>query len=391
MTHKYETVIIDKLLNKFEQSKSFIGNNKNNQKFSIKVSTLFPEYIEPSNYEVFNEVNEAIYILVLKKFIIAKANPANVYTTIYLSLNTLEKIYEYAHRAPKKDINISVSQLLESYKDKNGVLNRYCKTQIERLKLNKPVQFFNNDLTELVNILIAVDELLKVDKETFVRDFSVRVFNDSKKFESLKSKIVNLLYEYGEFFEKEAVLGSLNIIKNPTYVNFKGAGIISIKGQKIDLTKLCGDIAISSIMLPDIEDIIVTGKAVITIENLTSFHTFNDNSMFAIYLGGYHNLVRREFIKKIYEQNSNIDFYHFGDIDAGGFYILEHLRRETTTNFKPYKMDIETLKEYQHYSKKLTDNDRERLLRLEDSQYGDVISYMLENNCKLEQEAINII
>ncbi len=112
--------------------------------------------------------------------------------------------------------------------------------------------------------------------------------------------------------------------------------------------------------------------------------------MFVIYLGGYHNSVRREFIKKLYQQNPNIHFYHFGDIDAGGFYILEHLKRQTGVDFKPYKMDIATLKEYYCYSKKLTDNDHDRLAKLKDSPYNEVISYMLENNCKLEQEAINV-
>lgn len=235
-----------------------------------------------------------------------------------------------------------------------------------------------------------MDELLKVGTETFVRDFSVRIFKNSKIFEGLSSKVVNLLYEYGDFPDKDQVLGNLNIIKNPTYVNLKGAGIISIKGQIIDLSKLSSDVAVSAAMLSDIDSIEVTGKAVITIENLTSFHTFYDEDMFVIYLGGYHNSVRRELIKKIYQQNTNILFYHFGDIDAGGFYILEHLKHQTGVNFRPYKMDLATLKKYCNYSKKLTDNDRHRLLKLKESEFKEVICCMLENNYKLEQEAINV-
>jgi len=38
-------------------------------------------------------------------------------------------------------------------------------------------------------------------------------------------------------------------------------------------------------MLGDIDSIHVVGKAVMTIENLTSFHTFYDKDMFVIYLG----------------------------------------------------------------------------------------------------------
>ena len=57
--------------------------------------------------------------------------------------------------------------------------------------------------------------------------------------------------------------------------------------------------------------------------------------------------------------------------------------------FRPYKMDTATLKENIQYTKKLTENDRKRLLRLRDSNFSEVIDYMLENNCKLEQEAVN--
>jgi hypothetical protein len=184
------------------------------------------------------------------------------------------------------------------------------------------------------------------------------------------------------------VLAGLNIVKNPTYVNFKGTGILEISKQKLDLSVLRSDIAISSTMLPDIDKIIITGKSVMTIENLTSFHSAASNDNFLIYLGGFHNSVRREFIKKIYQQNPGVSFYHFGDIDAGGFYILEHLNRQTGIEFEPYKMDKETLMKYQNYSKKLTDNDRVRLNKLRDSQFSEVIDYMLENDCKLEQEAI---
>ena len=76
-------------------------------------------------------------------------------------------------------------------------------------------------------------------------------------------------------------------------------------------------------------------------------------------------------------------------MDAGGFYIFEHLKGQTGVEFRPYKMDIDTLKEYFQYTKELTENDRERLLKLRDSIFGEVINYMLENNCKLEQEAVN--
>ena len=55
----------------------------------------------------------------------------------------------------------------------------------------------------------------------------------------------------------------------------------------------------------------------------------------------------------------------------------------------PYKMDTATLRANLSYTKKLTDNDRKRLNALLDSEFGETVSFMLENNCKLEQEALD--
>jgi len=141
-------------------------------------------------------------------------------------------------------------------------------------------------------------------------------------------------------------------------------------------------------MLDDITAIEVLGNKVITIENLTSFHAFNEMDYLVIFLGGFHNKIRRKFIKRLYQENPKANYYHFGDIDAGGFYILEHLRRMTEVDFKPYKMDIEILTRFKSYTKSLTKNDRERLKKLLDTDYSRTIQYMLDNNCKLEQETV---
>ncbi len=387
MISHYEKTILNKLLDKYERSKSFIGDNKVNQRFSVKLPTLFPQYTDHANYKLFQSVNEAIEVLARKKLIVAKANSTKVCSEVRLNLEGLDDAYNYLNREPKKDINNSVRQVLESYQDRNEILNRFCRAQMERILTNKSIQWFS-DLTEFEKILRAVDELLRIGSETFVRDFSVRIFKDSKAFEQIRSKVENLLFEYGDFPEKNQLLENLNLVKNPTYVNFKGAGSLELSGQTIDLSQLRSDLAISSSMLTDIDKIKITGRAVLTIENLTSFHTTDRSDMFVIYLGGFHNNVRREFIKKVFQQNPGVSFYHFGDIDAGGFYILEHLKRQTGIDFQPYKMDLEALKEYQEYSKKLTEHDRERLTRLRESEFKEVVSYMLENDCKLEQEAI---
>jgi len=197
-----------------------------------------------------------------------------------------------------------------------------------------------------------------------------------------------LLFEYGEFAEKDQVLAELNLVKNPTYVHIKGAAKVILNGAEIDLSTLHGDIAFSSTMLDDIGHVELTGRSVMTVENLTSFHVVDCENRLVIYLGGFHNTVRRHLIMKIHKQNPDADFYHFGDIDAGGFQILQHLRHQTGINFIPYKMDLGTLQKYQDSAKSLTGNDRGRLIKLKGQGFDEVIDFMLMHNIKLEQEAV---
>lgn len=393
--NKYAKKIINKLLDKYESSKTFTGDNKVNQTFSYEVGKLFPDYQDLSKYEVFENINETIGGLVNQNLIITKLTKNSVYKRISLNVEELEKAYKLVRRKPKKDIQGEISVILEIYDLSDGSpLSLYAENQLENIRENKTVKYFNGDIDEYRDLLKAVNLSYKNEEEIFIRDFSIKCFGDSKRYEDLSAKVKSLLFEYGNFPEKEMILEELNIIKTPSYVAVKGAGEISFGHQSLNLNLIRGDISISSVTLGDISKVKVTASRVITVENLTSFHSMGDSKKeaFIIYLGGFHNTIRREFIKNIYRDNPACEYYHFGDIDAGGFYIYEHLRRKTGVPFKPYKMDIATLKEHKTLWKPLTANDKKRIRALiemvESEAYRDVLEFMLEKGCKMEQEGI---
>jgi hypothetical protein len=149
-----------------------------------------------------------------------------------------------------------------------------------------------------------------------------------------------------------------------------------------------GGIGLTSFDVAKIQEIKIETSKIITVENLTSFYNFSDNDYFVIYLGGFHNTLRRNFIKCVFNCNPDKEYYHFGDIDAGGFYILEHLKAKTGIDFKSLNMDIPTLVRYKKYWRPLSSNDIKRLKRLQDTEHSETIAFMLKNSCKLEQEII---
>jgi len=388
MMGRYEKRILNELLDKYENSKSFKGTNKVNQRFKVRISNLFPKYEDHSDYDLFRAVNEEVDILARKGFVVPRESGGGVIREVYLNVEDLEEVYSYINRVPKDDINAKLEELISGYLGNGEILDIYLKDQLKRIGENRSVRFFSGDFEEFERILMAVRELEDLQGEQFIREFSVRLYNDSKAFGQIQGKVESILYDYGDFPEKDEILGNLNLMRTPTYVNFKGSGKVSLSGQEIDLSRLDSDIAISSSMLDKIELVQVFKGKVITVENLTSFHRFMEEGYFVLYLGGFHNRVRRDFISMLHDQNSEARFYHFGDIDAGGFLILEHLRRTTGIKIIPYNMDLDTLKKYEKMGKPLTENDRKRLGKLREGQFREIVEYMLENNVKLEQEAI---
>ena len=389
---RYESSILNALLDQYERSKSFIGKNVQNQSFNKRITDLFPGYADEANFDLFSEVNSQVASLEKEGLITVKRKKrgkidTEIISSVTLVINKLDQCYHALGRQPKADKNAAIKKLLNEYCDRTPLLGAFCEEQFKRLDENKKVQY-SDDLEKLEQILRVLAEIESVEEETFIRNFSIRVLGDSKAFEHIKTAVISLLCEYGDYPDKECVLQDLNIVNNPGYVYVKGNGIITISGQNIDFGRMDGDFGLSSALLDDIEKIEVSASKVITIENLTTFNSFVDKDAFVIYLGGYHNSIRRNMIRKIYENNPDKKYYHYGDIDAGGFYILLDLRRKTGITFTPLNMDLGTIKKYKDFTKKLTENDRTRLKYLLGGEFDEVINYMLENDCKLEQEAI---
>jgi hypothetical protein len=319
----------------------------------------------------------------------------NLFKDVFLKQEAIDDIYGYLKRIPKANIN---NQLLDFFHslENNIIVNetvfsplvQYIREQKSNIRENKKIQYFDGELNEYKSIIQATKAILENRDEIFIRELSVSLFNDSKRLEKIESSVRSLLYKYGEYDDKDTVLEEHNIIKTPTYVFVKGRGILNC-GERIDLNKVSGDIGLSTKTMKSLISVELNGANVITIENLTTFHKYKPKNELVVYLGGFHNSIKRDFIKLVYKCNPNSLFKHFGDIDAGGFLIFEHLKNKTGIPFITYHMDIPTLEKYKTFWIKLSDNDRNRLksLKEKESTHSDVIDFMLNNNCKLEQEA----
>ena len=233
---------------------------------------------------------------------------------------------------------------------------------------------------------------MELKEDRLERVFSAEVLGNSKSFEKIRSYIIRILKEYftaEEEEQEEDLLAQFHILRNPAHVIVKGHDSLRIGSSILELEDFREGLTVSSADISEVCDLNLSDDAVLTIENLTSFYQCQRKNTLMIYLGGYHNTVRREFLRKIYSRYPEKEYLHFGDIDAGGFYILEHLKEKTGIPFEPYLMSVKELKACASHCLPLSENDRRRLESLkQNSACSEVIEYMLEHNVKLEQEQI---
>ena len=396
----YDKIILNKLLDSYESSLLSTGKNER----TIHIEWRFTKKNLPAYFDESSEEYEIIHILMrqleeknLIKIIWKDNKQGHVILKVQLNVENLDYAYKYVKRIPKEDLvakNIEV--FLEILEETNSLVIRNFVNYLQgRLQENKSVKEFIelDNITETRKLFHAIQAIEKNKEALYLREFSIRTFQDSKAFEQIMSKIYHVYRCFDECYQNEDMgewLADYNIYQNPNYVYIKGDISMHIENQEINLSLFKQGLGISG---EDIEKIEITKssviKKIITIENLTTFFRWQENNSLIIYLGGYHNKIRRNLLSKIYQAYPEAVYNHFGDIDAGGFEIYKNLCERTSIPFQMYHMNLGTLKKYEKYGKKLTENDRKRLQGMQNNEgIKELVKYMLENDIKLEQECI---
>lgn len=388
------------LLDVYENSVTYKGQNIKNQSFAIKPEKIFYEYNgDYTDQDEVNQFNREMQSLMEFEFVILDYERGiPVISKIKLNTNSINEIYSVLKR---EDITVKRNREIKMYTQYMGVhdiMDALCKSQVERLNDYKDAKY-TSDIA--INILKLLKYVLGNNSDIMERELSVAVLGDTKLFEkSYKSRICSIIEEYGELEldlsvldkkEKEkANLEEYQVFSNPSYIFFKGnVDIHYVDGNSISVTP-DNPIAILSEAIARIEMIKVNSNRIVTVENLTSYNRINDNKSTFIYLSGYHNTAKQRFLKKIAENNSGVSWFHFGDIDPDGYYILKNLVEKTGIAFVPLYMDVQQLINCKQYCKPLEKNDMVKansLLKFHF--YDEVMEFMLANNCKLEQEIIS--
>lgn len=399
----YDRVIVSKLLDTYESSSLSRGENERTVHVEVRFTKAFlPAYFDESSgeYEKIHLMMQQLEDRKLIQILWKDDKKGHVILKVRLNVEEVDRAYAYVKRAPKADRVTDNIAMLEGMRKQTDT--PVCKTFIEyllaRLRTNKPVKEFIqlDDLEETRKLLLAVQAVENNKKQLYLREFSIVTFQDSKIFEQMVGKVHRIFCRFdNEQKSKDLAewLSEHNIYQTPNFVYLKGEAGIRIREEEMHVSVFKQGLGVSGADIDEIE-IIKTAQIekVVTIENLTTYFRWNEPDSLMIYLGGYHNAIRRNLLKKVYAAFPEASYYHFGDIDAGGFEIYRDLCEKTGIPFQMYYMNLDIMRRYEKYAKTLTDHDRKRLEAMKGQEdLQELIAYMLEHNVKLEQECIGII
>lgn len=352
---RYDEKILNALLDSYEKSVLSRGENK------VKLQIAFPftkktvpEYFNESSL-AYDEIHGVVKELERKGFLTIvwkKGKEGHIIEKLLLNTSHLSSVYQYVKRTPKEENENRQLNILEAWIPKSRempVLSAFLSYVKQRIEEGKTVKEFvdieNPQKTE--KLLSALFAMEKNEESCYIREFSIRHFGDSKIFEEMLGTIGKIMRHFCPEFadmDTDAILSEYRIYKTPDYVYFKGEGklLFTEKDSSVmELSLLKQGIGISG---ADIQRIRICGKEkikkVITIENLTTFFRWKEEASLIIYLGGYHNSVRRELLQMVYREIPDAKYLHFGDIDVGGFQIYRDLCEKTQIPFQTYHMGI---------------------------------------------------
>lgn len=409
---RYDEKVLGYLLDRYERSLLYSGKNKINRTVFMPVSQkTLPEYFDESalQYEVIHQQLEKLEADGYVRLVWKNKKKGHILEKCELNLEYLDGAYTLLRRKPKIIKEQEILNICGNYQGKAKELDGFLEWIQKRIQGGESIQKYADmdtpqDFDRLCHLILSI---LSNDSECFLRQFSIRHFHDSKLAEKDITRAVHIIAEFSEKerfagLETEEILAEYNIYRNPSWLMMKGNVKIQIRSGDslidMELRLFGGGLGISNQDIDNIcWDTASPIEKVVTVENLTSFHQWKldeDTAVLCIYLGGYHNQVKRLFLQKLYRAYPDAEYRHFGDIDCGGFRIWKDLCVKTGIPFIPLYMDLATYEKYFPWGRKLTEQDKKTLgMMREDpffSRQTELFERMLEHGIKVEQECVEV-
>ena len=414
----YEREILSRLIEKYEKSKAYsTGIFTRRISLSLSQEKWLEQRMErPEEKGLFLAAIRELQNQGLIDFSWVKFEQGNLVDQIWLipEETAIDACYRRLGRVPAREKAAGLGRLIEEYRGKLEAVSplaRFLAQYQAQLQKTRQIRsFFTEDLALDEDILRCLVFMEQNQGEQMERLMSAALYGDSKYFErNLKSKVLSILrhlkkQENEEVPSDDELLGEKGIVRWPEILEFTGPISVTLEdGSAIDYASQRYGAYVNSETVKRIRTVKTAGlRRVLFIENKANYIWYitenRREDQLVLYHGGCYSPVKGLWFRKVYEgsrKNPGIAYFHWGDIDAGGFRMFSRLQREIIPELKPYRMDRDTLKAFRGQAMEIQSEAYLKLLEdmgqnPEYEIFHDVIQLMIRERIRLEQESMAI-
>lgn len=407
--------VLNALLDKYERSKSYKERKAPTRRIQLNFYNEgrndFSEYdIENTDARIlYNDAAIKLKKMGLIDYSWMRGQEGHLLGKVWLIPEHLQEIYQSVGRVPKAEYVDSVLLLLMDALD--HIESSWAKECLEQwisiIEKKRTVGAFlpsaPQEIEEFLQVIISASR--PRESGILERVFSTRCLGDSKKFEKLyRRRLIHVLKEYppneidAEDLNEEEILRQIGIEKYPEQIAFCGKLKLKLPSGMVDFSPLQSGAYLNEMDLRSGELIAHESiEKVLLIENKANYVDYVLNhqqpSELIVFHGGCYSPAKEKFFLKLKQAISpKAAWYHWSDIDLGGFQMLARLRKNISSAVLAYRMNAYELRQHYDSTQSMTHMYREKLKKaMEIPELADCvpcIAFMIKNNVKLEQEAL---
>lgn len=408
-----ETVILSRLLDKYERSKHLFQSCESGRGVMLKIGPGkkdFPEY-DYENASVRDSWNtSAIHLeqegLIQNEWV--KNRP--VLSCIRLNLNRVMDCYQLIGRVHPKELAIQVASMVNERLANASTCwiiawrNQVCSNAQSEYSIPSYCKNGLSPLEDLLKALASYDAMH--GESTTMRAFSSQCYHDTKYFErNVRDLFLHIAQKYdvglSQLSAQESLgtreqLAYLGIYARPELYELAGDIVVHTENGSVNFSAAAPyGLALPSTSVNQIVSIDLTQiQKIVFIENKTNYDEYILSELahgtLAIYHGGFLSPQKKQLVQKLAQAiQTNCDVFFWADIDLGGFQMFAQLQ-QLIPSLKPLRMSGGDVDKYHANglvrSESYLDGLKSALAHQEYPLFTDAIQAILKYGVTIEQE-----
>ncbi len=439
----YEQELLNRLMDKYEKSKAFLTGVFTRK---IALTAAQEDWIQR---RMENMEEKRLFFAVLKDlkesglidYSWERFEQGNLVDKIWLVPDeaAVRACYKRLGRRPAREEAKALAELIREYRRQlppENSLSRFLADYEEELRAKGQIrQYFTHEPELNENILKCLIFMEQNQGEQMERLMSSALYGDSKYFERhVKSRAVVILRALKRREQEDGISDSMpeddelllekGVVRWPEILEFTGRLRVALDdGNVIDYGPQIRGAYINSETVKHAVSVEAEGiRKVLFIENKANYVWYisqnHSRDELVIYHGGCYSPMKGRWFRMVHEgcrrqaltadflagEDSRaedasqaaehfpmVEYFHWGDIDVGGFRMFVRLKGQIVPDLMPYRMDRASLEAYRGQAMEITSAAYLKTLeRMEDSpeyeMFHEVISLMRRERIRLEQE-----